>query len=428
MKTKIETEPAALEPNPARMIKIIGVGGAGVTLLDTLNSEEFAGASFVAINTDASSLATSVATVKIHLETKLLRGLGTGGDPERGRAIAEEQFATLKSACENSDVILIVAGLGGGAGSGISPVLARAAKETGALVLAFVTLPFLCEGNRRQQQAQQSLEQLKSVADGVICLPSQKTFKLIDENTSVLDTFRITGGLLVEGIRGVWQLLTRPGLIQIHFDDLCALVRDRHSESSFAFVEASGAGRSREVVEKLLAHPLLDEGRALAESDAVLVSLMGGKDLTMAEVNRVMEQISRHCEHAQIIMGAAVDAELKNKLSVTVIATKQNAVAPAESPASVISGEPAEQIVPRGAARPAARCAPQTASFTLQQREQTLAKNAGSRARKSGSRMRQEQLPLAIVSKGRFDKSEPTIHKGEDLDIPTYLRRGVPLN
>ena len=309
MKPKTETPASALEQIASRTIRIFGVGGAGVSLLDTLNTGEFASADFVAINTDAQSLATSSAKMKIHLETKLLRGLGTGGDPERGHAIAEEQFATLKTACEGADVAFIIAGLGGGAGSGISPVLARAAKETGALVLAFVTLPFLCEGNRRQQQAQQGLEQLKSVADGVICLPSQKTFKLIDENTSVLDTFRITGGLLVEGVRGVWQLLTRPGLIQIHFNDLCALVRDRHSESVFASVEAAGAGRSREVVEKLLAHPLLDEGRALAESDAVLVSLMGGKDLTMAEVNRVMEQISRQCEHAQIIMGAAVDAE-----------------------------------------------------------------------------------------------------------------------
>jgi cell division protein FtsZ len=141
-----------------------------------------------------------------------------------------------------------------------------------------------------------------------------------------------------------------------------------------------------------------------------------------------MEQISRQCERAQIIMGAAVDAAMKNHLSVTVIAAKQNSIAPAESPASATSGEPAEQIVSRGAARLSSRCAPQTNPFTLQQREQTLAKNAGSRARKAGSRMRQEQLPLAIVSKGRFDKSEPTIHKGEDLDIPTYLRRGVPLN
>src|SRR5450432_1956314 len=431
MKTKTETPTTALEATQARTIKIFGVGGAGVSLLDTLNSEDFAGTSFVAVNTDAPSLAASSATMKIHLETKLLRGLGTSGDPERGRAIAEEQFATLKTACEGADVILIVAGLGGGAGSGISPVLARAAKETGALVLAFVTLPFQCEGNRRQQQAKQSLEQLKSVADGVICLPSQKAFKLIDENTSVLDTFRITGGLLVEGVRGVWQLLTRPGLIQIHFDDLCALVRDRHSESVFACVEASGAGRSREVVEKLLAHPLLDEGRALAESDAVLVSLVGGKDLTMAEVNRVMEQISRHCEHAQIIMGAAIDATLKNKLSVTVIAAKHNAAAVPESSTgftAAVSVEPGGQMISRGVtARAGARCATSSPVFNLEQREQLLAKNAG-RPRKAASKMRQEQLPLAIVSKGRFDKSEPTVHKGEDLDIPTFVRRGVALN
>jgi cell division protein FtsZ len=430
MKPTIKTSSAQAVSDQVRTIKIIGVGGAGVSLLDALDAAEFAGAGFVAINTDGSSLAASAATVKILLETKLLRGLGTGGDAERGQAIAEEQFSTLKTVCAEADVILIVAGLGGGAGSGISPVLARAAKETGALVLAFVTLPFMCEGNRRQQQAQQSLQQLKSVADGVICLPNQKAFKLIDENTSVLDTFRITGGLLVEGVRGVWQLLTRPGLIQIHFDDLCALVRNRHSESSFAFVEASGGGRSREIVEKLLAHPLLDEGRALAESDVVLVSLMGGKDLTMAEVNRVMEQIGRHCENAQIIMGAVVDEELKNRLSVTVIAAKNNAGAePATvSTAAIASGDQGEPMTSRGAAaRGGTRCATPSAAFNLDQREQLLAKNAG-RPRKAASKMRQEQLPLAIISKGRFDKSEPTVHKGEDLDIPTFVRRGVALN
>jgi cell division protein FtsZ len=178
----------------------------------------------------------------------------------------------------------------------------------------------------------------------------------------------------------------------------------------------------------LLAHPLLDEGRALAESDAVLVSLMGGKDLTMAEVNRVMEQIGRHCEHAQIIMGAAVDAELKNKLSVTVIAAKQNPTAHAELPATAISENPAEGSISRGMARPSSRCVSQPQIATFEQREQLLKQHAGGRGRKTASRMRQEQLPLAIISKGRFDKSEPTIHKGEDLDIPTYYRRGVVLN
>jgi cell division protein FtsZ len=425
MKDKIETSVTDAESSHARAIKIIGVGGAGVSLLDTLNGDEFAGAAFVAINTDGQSLAASAATVKIHLETKLLRGLGTGGDPERGKTIAEEQFSTLKTVSAGADVVLIVAGLGGGAGSGISPVLARAAKETGALVLAFVTLPFLCEGNRRQQQAQQSLEQLKSVADGVICLPNQKAFKLIDENTSVLDTFRITGGLLVEGVRGIWQLLTQPGLIQIHFDDLCTLVRDRHFESAFAFVEATGPARSREVVEKLLAHRLLDEGRVLAESDAVLVSLVGGKDLTMAEVNRVMEQINRQCERAEILMGAAIDATLKNRLSATVIAARHNPVAKTEMPGG--SFEPLEL---RGAtSRSAVRSIPTAPAFTPEQREQMVARHSsGGRSRRNSSKMLQAQLPLAIVSKGRFDKSEPTIHKGEDLDIPTYIRRGVALN
>ena len=313
-------------------VRIIAVGNAGDALLGALGAAEFAGAEFAAINTDAAALAASSAPLKILLENKLFRGLGSGGDPERGRALAEEQFSTLKSACEGANVVFILAGLGGGAGSGISPILAKAAHEAGALVLAFVTLPFECEGNRREAQAQTALEQLKSAADGVICLPSQKIFKLIDENSTLIETFAVTGGFLTEGICGVWSLLTRPGLIQVHFGDLCALIRDRHAENAFAFVEASGPGRAREVAEKILNHPLLDEGRALAESDAVLVSLTAGKDLTMAEINRVMEQVKRQCGHAQIVMGAAADAGMKDKLCVTVIAAKSNAQPTSVSP------------------------------------------------------------------------------------------------
>jgi cell division protein FtsZ len=194
----------------------------------------------------------------------------------------------------------------------------------------------------------------------------------------------------------------------------------------FASVEATGPARAREIVEKLVAHPLLDEGRALAESDAVLVSLMGGRDLTMAEVNRVMEQIGRQCERAQIIMGAAVDEALKNRLLVTVIVAAQGAI-PMELPP--LAGGSGEQVTGRGVvARPGSRCGSPAAPLTSEQREQVLARNAGARGRKSNPKMRQAQLPLAIISKGRFDKSEPTIHKGEDLDIPTYIRRGVALN
>jgi len=430
MKTKPDTSSpgsAALSP---LTIKIFGVGDAGVRLLETMRAGEFARAEFAAVNTDTASLAASSAALKIHLETKLLRGLGTGGDPERGRALAEEQFATLKSACADAGAVFIVTGLGGGAGSGISPVLARAAKEAGAMTLAFVTLPFACEGNRRQHQAQQGLDELKAAADGVICLPGCRLFKLIDENTSVLEAFRITGLLLLESVRGVWRLLTRRGLIQIHFDDLRALVHDRHSESVFASIEAAGAGRSREIMDKLLAHPLLDEGRALADADAVLVSLMGGPDLTMAEVNRVMEQISRHAERAQIIMGAAVDETFKGKLSVTVIAARQDHSQPVGGVPALAPGMAGdtESAAPRGTTARLARPGVPATPLTLEQREQVLKQHAGGRGRRPLQKMRQAQLPLAIISKGRFDKSEPTVHKGEDLDLPTYIRKGVPLN
>ena len=410
-----ETQNPGPEATGLATLKIIGVGTAGVSLLETFAGGDFAGAQRVAVNTDALALAASTAPVKIHLESRLLRGLGTGGDAERGRALAEEQYATLKAACTGAGVILIVAGLGGGAGSGVAPVLARAARETGALVLAFVSLPFVCEGNRRQDQARQSLELIRAEADGVVCLPNQKAFKLIDENTSIVDTFRITGGLLTEAVRGVWNLMTRPGLIQIHLADLCALLRDKNSEGVFAFVEASGPTRSKEVVEKLLAHPLLDEGRALAESDAVLVSLMAGRDLSLAEVSRVMEQISRQCERAQVIMGAAVDETLQHRLTVTVIAARHHR---AEAP-------PADTAAPRGARGPGR--APHSGGF-LQQREQQVRQHTPGGRRKPDAKFRQQDLPLATLSKGRFEKSEPTFHKGEDLDVPTYFRRGVPLN
>ena len=395
-----------LETSDALTVKIFGVGNAGDALLGALATREFAAAQFIAVNTDAAALAASSATVKINLENKLLRGLGTGGDPERGQALAEEHFSTLKSACEGAKVIFILAGLGGGAGSGIAPVLAKAAREAGALVLAFVTLPFDCEGNRREAQAQTALGQLKSAADGVICLPSQKIFKLINENTGIVETFKFSGGFLLEGVRGVWQLLTRPGLIQVHFDDLRHLLHERHAENAFAFVEASGAGRAREAVEKIIAHPLLDEGRVLAESDAVLVSLIAGKDLTMAEVNRVMEQVKRQCSHAQIIMGAAVDGALKDKLCVTIIAAKQSAAPTSLSP----------------------RTETRSPATTTTVHREPAASRPVTKRRAGGHKAIQTQLPLSIISKGRFDKSEPTKHNGEDLDIPTFIRRGVPLN
>jgi cell division protein FtsZ len=433
MITNAQNDPVVEAAKQHTAIKIFGVGGAGINMMELLLRENLPSAGFVAVNTDAQSLAASSATEKLHLESQPLRGLGTGGDPDRGRALAEEQLPKLKSLCEGADAIFILAGLGGGAGTGICPVLASAGKEAGALVLGFVTTPFDCEGGRRQRLAQYGLAELKAVADGVISLPNQKVFKMIDENTSVLETFKITNDFLAAGVRGVWRLLMHKGLIEIHFSDLAALLRDRHGESCFAVAEAMGPTRSREVMDKLLAHPMLDDGHMLGESDAVLVSLMAGPDLTMAEVNRVMEQVNRHCEHAQVIMGAAMDEAFKERLAVTVIASRKGeAPEPLGEAGAAGNGEAlAAQLLPQAStARRGSRFLPPAPTLQPDQVQQLLARQGrgGSRSGKNLSKLRQGQLPLEIVSKGRFDKSQPTIHRGEDLDVPTYIRRGVALN
>jgi cell division protein FtsZ len=437
-----ETQNSAATPASAKSVsvKIFGVGTAGVHMIEQMLDGGFAGASFVAVNTEAAALTATTVPDTLCLETKLLRGLGTGGDPERGHAAAEENFQKLKDACVGVDVMILVAGLGGGAGTGISPVLARAAKKAGALTLAFVTLPFECEGGLRQQQAQKGLEQLMTAADGVISLPCQKIFKLIDENTSVVDTFKTITQLLVGGGHGVWRLIAHGGLIHIHRADLRAFWRDRYAECCFAAVDAAGTTRSRDAAEKLLAHPMLDGGAALADADAVLVSILGGPDMTMAEVDRVMQQINQQCPQAKVVMGAAVDEALRERLSVTVIVTRHSCHVPARQGANESSGRSDTEDEPQEfgtellhsipAKRPAARLVPPLPSLTVEQREAIIAKHAGKGAvhRKKAPRLRQTQLPLEIVTKGRFDRTEPTVHKGEDLDLPTYVRRGIALN
>jgi cell division protein FtsZ len=417
-------------------VKIFGVGTAGINILGEIAKAALPGVVLAAVNTDAKSLSASSAMEKISLEGKPSRGAGSNGDPKRSRAAAEENVLKLKQACEGVDVVFVVAGLGGGAGTGISPVLAQAARESGALVLAFVAMPFDCEGNRRLKQAQQGLEQLKSAADGVICLPNQEIFKLIDEKTSVVETFKILNGLLTEGVCGVWRLMARKGLLEIHYADLCALLRERRGESSFATAEATGATRSRDVMDKLFAHPMLDGGKTLSESDAVLVSLTGGPDLTMAEVHRVMEHINGKCERAQVMMGAAINEDFRDRLAITLIAVRRG-------DGHVEKGEPEEMeqspsearssdtlsrhlLNQENETRPHSRFVPPAPELAPEKMEQLAARQT--RSRRNSSKLRQGTLPLEIISKGRFDKSEPTIHKGEDLDVPTYIRRGVALN
>lgn len=422
--------PAEISNKPA--LRIFGIGNAGITVAGQIFDNEIPATCFVAVDSDPSALTASSAPLKIHLERRVLRGLGSGGDPQCGRERAEEHAEELKALCNGLDLVFIVAGLGGGAGTGASPVLARLAKESGALVLVFAILPFDCEGSLRQDVAQQGLEEIREVVDGVIYLPNQKLFGLIDENTSVLQAFHLGNRLMADCLRGLWRLIMHKGLIEIHFSQLCDVLRGKGSESAFAVAEAAGATRSREVLDKLLAHPLLEGGQRLQECQAVLVSLVGGPDLTMAEVNRIMTEISGKCRGAQVVMGAAIHEIFRERLSVTLVAVEKSVEREQTTSLPRVSTEEFGSQFLRETAnqRPPSRFVPPPPALPPDQMQRMLAQQWGesARARKGLPKLRQTQLPLEIISKGRFDKSEPTIHKGEDLDVPTYIRRGVALN
>ena len=408
--------------NSARTIKVIGVGTAGVNIVAQLQACGLAGLKFAVLNTDRPAIAAEM----FALDARRVRDLDVA-DAAQVDAVLAEHSEKLAAWFAGADVVFVITGLGGKIGSGLSPEVARIAKNSGALVLGFAGTPFEFEGARRMAQAQRGLEQLRMAADGVVCLPNRKIARLIDENTSVLDAFRLASELLADGARGVWQLLNCRGLIEIHFEDLRDLIRAGRAENLFATAEASGPNRGREVVEKLIAHPLLDRGRALSTAGTVLVSLVGGPGLTLAEVNRVMEQINRQCEGAQVLMGAAIDAAFADRLAVTMIAAaRENTVVAEVSPVAMGLNE--QMLDPQETLRPASRFVPPPPSLTAEKLEELAGKKSGVRGRRNSSRMKQEQLPLEIISKGRFDKSEPTVRNGEDLDQPTFIRRGLVLN
>ena len=415
-------------------IKVWGVGGAGCNAVSALDPSVLDGVHILAVNTDSQALATAAAADKLVLGARRTRGLGAGGDPELGRAAAEEDLDRMAPFCAGADIVFILAGLGGGTGTGAAPVLARLARESGALVLAIVTMPFEFEGRRRQEQAQSGLDLLKSAADAVICLPNQKLFKLLDEKTGVVEGIKISNALLAEGLQGIWRLLTRTGLINVDFADLSSVTRGRHAASSFATAEASGERRAEQIIEKIMAHPLLDGGQVLTEADAVLVSVVGGPDLTLVEIDKTMEPIKRQCENAHIIFGATIDEQFAHRLSVTLVASRrQPDVAKPPGPPLPYAAAPAKvsslHLLDTDAAsepRPPTRLTPPPPELTTEQKQE-LFKSQNVRNRKKLSRL-QKELPLEIVFKGRFEKSEPTIRHGEDLDLPTYIRRGVPLN
>ena len=409
--------------------KVIGIGGAGCNVAAQMSADSASQLTYAVINTDGQALSKCPVQEQFVLGAKLTRGLGAGADPEMGRAAALEDVEKCKPLFVGADVVFFIAGLGGGTGTGATPVLAQAARETGALVLAVVTMPFDFEGNRRQQQAQAGLKQLKAAADAVICVPNQKIFKLIDENTTAREAFKLANGLLSKSVIGIHRTLAQPGLVNLDFADLCAVTRGRHCESSAACVEATGPKRAQVAAEKMINHPLL-EG-VLADAESVLVSIVAGQDLTLSEVSKLMDPIRSVCGNAHVIFGATEDPMNSGALELTLVAARrpdrdQASGTPDEMKPSVFgerkTGD-AEESVPR-----TSRFVPPAPSLSEETKTDFLNKKLRGSRRKKIATANQGQLPLEIVSKGRFEKSEPTIHQGQDLDVPAYVRRCVMLN
>jgi cell division protein FtsZ len=432
----LSTGEAAISAQPR--ITVFGIGNAGCNAVVNLARNGMAGVRFVGVGTHARLLGQSEIPEKLLLAGKLRRGLGAGGDPEQGRMAAASDLELLRGYCEGADVVMLVAGLGGGTGSGATPEIAQLAKESGALVLGVVMLPFEWEGGRRQHQANEALQLIKARTDSVISISNQRLLRLIDEDTGVVEAFDIINRYVEEGVRSVWRLLVCPSLVRVDFGDLCAVTRGRHSESCLATAEARGMNRAGELVERLMRHPLLDNGQAMVEAETLLVSLVGGRDLSLAEVSLVMDQVRHHAGGAQVIAGTAIDEALGDRLYVTLIASRPSPVlaqAGARELDSVrsLARVAVDEIQPRstrqGTQNPSvSRFGIGASEVTSEQQEQLVTRLGGSHISRRGQRWQQGVLPLENVTKGRFEKSEPTIYRGEDLDVPTFIRHGVALN
>ena len=323
-----------LEPlpgNPARLervregasylavIRVIGVGGAGLNALDRMIDAGITQVDFVAVNTDIQQLQMSDAPVKVHIGSELTEGLGSGADPEVGRRAAEEAYDQLKRVLRGSDMVFVTAGEGGGTGSGAAPVVARIARELGALTVGIVTTPFKFEGTQRRRSAEEGTAELRAECDTVIVVPNEKLLEVLDRSTSMLDAFRIADDVLRQGVQGICDLITNPGLINLDFADVRTIMKDAGS-ALMGIGYATGENRAREAAERALRSPLIDT--ELLGARGILLSIAGGDDLSLYEVNEAAEAVrAAATDDTNIIFGATIDEQLTGQVWVTVIAT-----------------------------------------------------------------------------------------------------------
>ncbi len=316
---RLEYAPPRDSSSYLAMIRVVGVGGAGLNAVNRMIDAGLSQVEFVAVNTDVQQLQLSDAPVKLHIGRDLTQGLGSGADPEIGRRAAEESYDQIKNALRGSDMVFVTAGEGGGTGSGAAPVVARIARELGALTVGIVTTPFRFEGTRRMASSNAGVEELRGACDTVIVIPNDRLLEVLDRSTSMLDAFKIADDVLRQGVQGITDLITMPGLINLDFADVRTVMRDAGS-ALMGIGYATGEERAKQAAERALKSPLIDT--EIVAARGILLSIAGGEDLTLLEVNDAAEVVRQAAtDDTNIIFGATVDERLSGQVWVTVVAT-----------------------------------------------------------------------------------------------------------
>ena len=303
------------------VIKVVGVGGAGLNAVNRMIDAGISQVEFIAVNTDMQALRTSDAPVKIHIGRELTQGLGSGADPDVGRRAADEAYDELKQELRGADMVFVAAGEGGGTGSGAAPIVARISRELGALTVGIVTTPFRFEGTKRRSQAEQGVVELRAACDTTIVIPNDRLLEVLERSTSMLDAFKVADDVLRQGVQGICDLITMPGLINLDFADVRTIMSDSDTAlMGIGFSSTGGDGRAREAAERALRSPLIDA--EISGARGILLSIAGGDDLTLVEVNEAAEVIrAAATDDTNIIFGATVDDRLNGQVWVTVVAT-----------------------------------------------------------------------------------------------------------
>ncbi len=392
---------------PVTAVRVIGVGGAGLSVVERLAGNASGPVACLAMHTDAKALLSSSAPEKIQLGRESAKGLGAGGDPALGQAAARECATEIRSACEGAGLVVVCAGLGGGTGSGAAPVVAQEAQKSGALVIGLVTLPFEGEGAARRAQADAALGRLGRHCVAVLCFENDRMREVSSAEMPLAETFAASGEVMADAVRAVIRMVGLPSLMHVGIDELVHLFRGSEARSHFGFASANGPDRAREAVEAALRSPLLDGGRLLAHTGNVLVHISGDESVSLAEMQTVLRHLTRHIDDdSQIHLGVGLDGGAEEFLAVTILGARhvgeksgeeedlpeEESAAPADSP----DAEKTKKPVKKG-------------------------------GKKVSTGQTQEELPLDQAMRGRFKDLDPTMVDGQDLDIPAFIRMRIRL-